>query len=138
MPGPAPKRDSERRRTNKPVTGWNRTPEGTGWRHGRVPTAPDGTTAAGKKTWKLWFASWWSWWWSPEDVPQLEIALKLWELARTDPSVAPKFQAMADALGLTPKGRYALRLLPPEDADETDGSGKPASVRRLHVVDEKG
>lgn len=132
MPGPAPKRDSERRRTNKPVTGWNKTPEG-GWQHDKVPAAPDGTTAAGKRTWKLWFSSWWAYWWALEDVPQLELALKLWERAQQDMNAAPKFQALADSLGLTPKGRYALRLLPPED-DEGEAE-QPASVRRLKVVD---
>lgn len=133
MPGPAPKLDSERRRTNKPVTGWNRTPAG-GWRHGKIPTAPDGSTADARKTWKLWFSSWWAYWWTLEDVPQLELALKMWYLAKTDPSVAPKFQALADALGITPKGRYALRLLPPEEP-EVEGDGKVATVRRLRVAD---
>jgi hypothetical protein len=132
MPGPAPKRDSERRRTNKPVTGWNKTPEG-GWQHDKVPPAPDGTSTPGKRTWKLWFSSWWAFWWSLEDVPQLELALKLWERAQQDMNAAPKFQALADSLGLTPKGRYALRLLPP-DADEAEDE-KPAEIRRLKVVD---
>jgi len=132
MPGPAPKRDSERRRTNKPVTGWNKTPEG-GWRFDKIPVAPDGTTAAGKKTWKLWFSSWWAHWWELEDVPQIELALRMWERAQSDPQAVTKFQALADALGLTPKGRYSLRLLPPDEDEGEDE--KPAEVRRLKVVD---
>lgn len=133
MPGPAPKRDSERRRTNKPVTGWNKT-EKSGWQHGKTPPVPRGLTDAGKKAWKLWFQSWWASWWTPEDVPVLELAVLLYDRSCTgDAASVSKFQALADSLGLTPKGRYSLRLLPPDGEEEE--TGELASVRRLRVTD---
>ena len=133
MPGPAPKRDAERRRTNKPATPWVKTPK-VGWQHDKVPAVPAGLTRDGAKTWRLWFGSWWASHWTPEDVPQLELALRLWDRANSgDVQAATKFQGIGTALGLTPEGRHKLRWLPPEDEEED--TSELASVRRLRVTD---
>ena len=133
MPGPAPKRDSERRRTNKPATPWVKTTK-VGWQHGKIPSVPSNVTREAGKTWRLWFGSWWASWWSPEDVPQIELALRLWDRVNSgDVQAASNFRGIAEHLGITPKGRHTMRWLAPEDEEED--TSELASVRRLRVTD---
>jgi hypothetical protein len=118
------------------VTEW-KAAETVGWRHGRVPTCPAGVSTRARKTWKLWFSSWWASFWEIEDVPLLELAIRLWDATDVDPVMVTKFQPLADKLGLTPKGRFDLRWKPPESTADKAGSvdPTPAPVRRLRVVD---
>jgi hypothetical protein len=114
---PAPKLPGQRARTNKPISDWKYAAEG-GW-DGRKPNAPVGLMPESSKAWKAWFASWWAVNWTPEDVPQLELAVRLYDAAvRGDLTAATKFQVAADSLGITPKGRASLRWLPPKGVEE--------------------
>jgi hypothetical protein len=115
---PTPKLPGDRVRTNKPITEWKNAPEG-GW-VGRKPQHPKGLMPESEKAWRAWFASWWAANWSPEDVPQLELAVRLYDLiVRGSTNEMPRFQSIADSLGITPKGRHALRWLPPSGEPET-------------------
>jgi hypothetical protein len=132
MRGPAPKPADQRHSRKKPAGEWKATPVG-GWCFDEVPEPPDGVTKAAQATWALWFQSWWAAWWLLEDVPQLELALRMWDRAQSDPMAVPKFTALARGLGLTPKDRMDLRWLRPEP--EVVEDGPRASVRRLRVAD---
>ena len=127
---PTPKLPGERARRNKPISEWKHTPDG-GWQ-GRKPVAPKGLMPESEKAWKLWFASWWAGNWSAEDVPMLELAVKQYDLVvRGNSGELSRFQALADSLGLTPKGRASLRWLPPKgEADTAYHRCPPASRTR--------
>jgi len=110
---PTPKLPGQRTRTNKPISDWKHSPDG-GWQH-PIPEAPDGLLTASVTAWALWFDAWWAVNWTPQDVPQLELAIKLYDsVQRGDTKDMTKFQTLADSLGITPKGRASLRWLPPK------------------------
>jgi hypothetical protein len=125
MSGPPPKLPGQRSaRAKKPVSDWKAAPEG-GWK-GDAPEVPVGLMPASQKAWALWFSAWWAANWTPEDVPQLELAVKLYDcVQRGDTKEMTRFQSLADSLGLTPKGRASLRWLPPTGEAETVAQATP-------------
>jgi hypothetical protein len=135
MPNP-PKDPSVRRGRNGVVTEWKKA-EQVGWRHGSTPKPPAGVTPAARKTWALWFSAWWASFWELEDVPNLELALRLWDEANARPERVTKYEPLAKQLGLTPKGRFDLRWQPPlaEQADEKPDAPSTPATPRLRVVD---
>lgn len=137
MPGPPPKPPEQRARRNKPTFEEKPSIEGKTW-EGRRPPCPPGVSAEAKRTWAAWFDAWWSQHWTAADVPQLRLALRAYDLAAEDPTQLPKFTPLADALGLTPKGRMTLRWLQPKPATGAQAS-TPAPTpggRRLRIVDD--
>lgn len=127
MSGPPPKLPGTRSSRKKPVSDWT-SPALGGWQ-GRKPTAPVGLMPESVKTWKLWFASWWAACWDESDVPQVVLAIKLYDaVQRGDMASMPKFQSLADSLGITPKGRASLRWLPPKGEAETGPVAVPDDI----------
>jgi hypothetical protein len=128
--------DPELRRNkyDKPIIEQLPSVTGRSW-EGRRPPCPKDVSAEARKTWAAWFDSWWSQHWTPEDVPQLRLALLAWDLAAEDPTQLTKFLPLADALGLTPKGRQSLRWLQPKPETTVAAAPVPGG-RRLRVVDD--
>ena len=141
MPGPPPKKDSERRRRNQPARPWQPSP-GVGWQHSeKIPKAPVGLMAESRKAWKLWFESWWASNWELGDLPQLQLAIRLHDqVGRGDTSAMAKFTPIADGLGLTPKGRGNLRWAPPasmteeEEQAQSDAEDEVAKRRQARAA----
>lgn len=139
MPGPPPKRPEERTRRAAPAHEWKPSVDGATW-EGRRPPCPPGVSAEAKRTWAAWFGAWWAQHWTDADVPQLRLALRAYDLAAEDPTQLPKFTPLADALGLTPKGRNVLRWLEPKpskpgQAEHAAAAPTPGG-RRLRIVDD--
>ena len=78
MPGVgAPPKTTSRTR-HKPIRGsWKAAP-GTGWQHGPIPDPPD-VGAKAVAVWQVWFTSWYAANWTPEYLPQIVIAIQLWD-----------------------------------------------------------
>lgn len=94
--------------------------EQAGWQHGTRPKAPSGLSSAAKRTWATWFGAWWAFWWSPEDVPVLELAIRAYDDALTDPRARATAISLLDRMGCTAKGRQDLRWAPPKDIEEPE------------------
>lgn len=74
-----------------------------------------------RKAWRMWFEGWWAAFWTPEDVPQLELCIGLFDqVVRGDTSAMTKLQPMLDRYGITPKGQQDLRWAPPAVEHEVD------------------
>ena len=110
---PSPPGTSSRQRVK-----WNHA-QALGWQHGRKPAPPPGLTEAGKRAWRSWFSSWWASFWTPEDIPGLELTMKLYDGALGGHVDVSKVVPLLDRYGITPKGRQDLRWAAPE-------SDKPA------------
>lgn len=117
--GPAP--SESRRRTNAPERGdWQASPT-AGWQHGEIPPCP----VRGKRaveTWSVWMASWFAAHWLPEDLPVLELVIKLWARAdngRASGSERSELRQLMDSCGITRKGQQDRRWTPPKAEDET-------------------
>lgn len=121
--GPAPAPD--RRRSNVPARGeWTPAP-GVGWQHGDIPPCPVKGQAA--KTWETWFKAWWAVHWTPDDLPNLGLVIKLWSrvnAGKASGSERSELRQLMDSYGLTPKGRQDRRWTPPK-ADEKPAAEDP-------------
>jgi hypothetical protein len=133
MPGPAPK--VERRRRNTPARGeWQPTPD-IGWQHGPTPKPPAGLTTVARETWRIWFGSWWAAHWTPENLPQIRTAIKLFDAyERGDAKSVTELRQWMDGIGVTPYGQQKLRWLPPAAEPVPDVSGQPGHYRHLKAV----
>jgi hypothetical protein len=128
--GPAPA--ETRQRSNEPARGdWQPAP-GSGWQHGEVPPCPV-RAAIAKQTWATWFSSWFASYWTPEDMPNLRLAIKLWHLSDTGLAKGAERTAyirLADDLGITRKGQQDRRWKRPEpDRDQRRSSTGTAPAR---------
>jgi hypothetical protein len=117
--GPAPADD--RIRPHEPGRGEWRPAPGSGWQHGDIPPCPV-RGAAARSTWDTWFRAWWAANWSPEDLPNLRLVIKLW--ARVDSGKATgsersELRQLMDSYGLTPKGLQDRRWKPPKVEEPT-------------------
>lgn len=93
---------------NKRAHPWRRA-EGEGWQHGKRPSPPSGLSAAGKRAWQTWLSAWWASFYSPEDLPGLELAAKLFDGCQSGLVDVSKVVPLMDRYGITPKGRQDLR-----------------------------
>ena len=100
---PEPPGSSDRQRTQ-----WKR-PDSDGWQFGKIPTAPRGLTADGQKAWKVWLGSWWAAFYTPDDLPGLELAVKMYDAVCAGHLDVGKAVPLLDRYGITPKGRQDLR-----------------------------
>jgi len=98
---------------NKRVHPW-KTPAGIGWQYGRKPAPPRGLTEAGKRAWRTWFASWWAGFWTPDDLPGLELTVRLFDGVQSGHVDVSKVTPLLDRYGITPSGRQSLRWAQPE------------------------
>ena len=112
-PGRKPKPPGEAVTRHKKVFEFVSAP-GVGWQHGEVPEVPSGLTAAGERAWVTWFGAWWAAFWQPEDVPALEMTVRLYDGHLAGHVDAGKVVPMLDRYGITPKGRQDLRWQPPK------------------------
>jgi hypothetical protein len=89
-----------------------------GWQHGAIPRPPTGLLPASRDAWRTWFGAWWAAHWSPEDVPGIRIAVRLFDqVQRGRFQLAGEWRQWADTYGITPKGaaeRRWLQLKKPE------------------------
>ena len=118
--GPAPKEN--RRRANVPERGEYSAVPVTGWRHGDIPPCPARSTAA-RATWASWMGSWFASHWSPEDLPNLRLVIRLWskcDAGKATGSERSELRQLMDSYGITLKGQQDRRWTPPkaEDAPE--------------------
>ena len=133
MPGPAPKQN--RRRRVPPERGeWQPSPA-TGWQHGSTPRPPVGLLPISRVTWRTWFSSWWAAHWLPENLPQINTAIKLFDaFERGDAKSVTELRQWMDGIGVTPFGQQKLRWARP-DAAATPEAAKP-TLPRLRVMGE--
>lgn len=121
--GPAP--SEHRQRSNEPARGdWQAAP-GVGWQHGEVPPCPVRAKVA-QATWLTWMHAWFASYWTPEDMPNLRLAIKLWHLSDSGQATGSERTAyirLADDLGITRKGQQDRRWKRPEpDRDQRRGT----------------
>lgn len=100
--------------------------EGEGWQHGRKPPPPSGLTDAGKKAWRTWLGAWWACFYTPDDLPGLELAVRIYDAALAGHVDVSKAIPLLDRYGITPEGRFKLRWARTEQQPTGQGSGKPA------------
>ena len=144
MAGVGPSPSENRQRANEPARGdWQPAP-GVGWQHGEIPPCPARTKAA-KETWTTWFRSWFASYWTEEDLPNLRLAIKLWELGDTGKAKGTERSAyirLADDLGITRKGQQDRRWKRPlqmvvsqaPSADHADDFDPREAFGRLRAV----
>ena len=100
---PEPPGSSDRQRTQ-----WKR-PDSDGWQFGSIPRCPNGLTADGQRAWKTWLGSWWAAFYTPDDLPGLELAVKIYDGVCAGHIDIGKAIPILDRYGITPKGRQDLR-----------------------------
>lgn len=121
--GPAPK-PNRQNKYDVPTRGDWRASPGVGWQHGDIPTCPVRSKAA-QETWQTWMRSWVAAHWSPADLPNLRLVIKLWaavDSGAVTGSERSELRQLMDSYGLTPKGQQDRRWQPPKPEDE-----KPAA-----------
>lgn len=130
--GFAPKPKAARRSRHVPVRGdWRAIPD-AGWQHGEVPKPPGRLLARTRQVWAIWFGGWYAAHWQPEDVPGLEIVIRLYDaVLRGDRTRAAELRLAMDGWGITPKGqqdrRWALpSTVEPDVEPEAEGAEEPA------------
>lgn len=124
--GAPPAPPGHAKRPDMQKQGWRVAKPG-GWQHGKRPAAPRGLTDIGKKAWRTWIDAWWASFYTPDDLPNLELAVALYDKAmQGDDKATSRYQTLADKLGLTPYGRNQLRWWPPE-GDEAKRDADPVS-----------
>ena len=130
MSAQPPKPATERRRRNKPVRGeWKAVP-GIGWQHGPLPVPPDGLMPASLLAWQTWMQAWFAAHWSPDDLPMLRKAIKLYDATeRGELHRSAELRMLADGLGITPKGQQDRRWVPPKADDVPKPAEQPAGSR---------
>ena len=159
MAGHGPPPNPKRRRRNAPARGEWQAVEGSGWQHGPIPDPPDDIGAAARKTWDTWMKSWWAVHWTPDDLPGLQIVVRLYDqcdLAFRDPTYCydgqkgtvcinrpnptTELRQMLDNYGISPKGRQDRRWTRPKDEEEAKSSPQRRQgddpYQHLRVVNE--
>jgi hypothetical protein len=132
--GPAPADD--RRRANEPERGeWQPTP-GVGWQHGELPPCP-ARGASAVETWTTWLTAWFAAHWTPADLPNLRLAIKLW--ARADGGKATgaersELRHLMDDLGITRSGQQDRRWKPPEAVHPAPARAAASPYGQLRAV----
>lgn len=99
-----------------PIRGEFRAARAREWQHGPVPKPPPGLTAESRAVWRGWFRSWVAAHWDPSDVPQLRVAIRLFDaVERGDDrrGTLAELRAWLDGYGLTPKGQADRRWMRP-------------------------
>jgi hypothetical protein len=124
--GPKPKPPGQAVHRNPVAHDWSHAPS-SGWQYGDVPECPADLNDEARKAWSLWFGSWWASFWTPADVPQIELAARLFAAAVDDVAQTPKLLPLMDKLGITPKGRQDLRWAAPK-GDEAAQEAENAAV----------
>jgi hypothetical protein len=82
-------------------------------------------------------ASWVASNWTPEDLPNLRLVIKLWAKADTAAKPGPllnPLRLLMDDLGITRKGQQDRRWKPPEGVDEGEGEAAGSAYEHLRVV----
>ena len=129
MPGPPPK--TIRRRRNVPERGDWRSSPGSGWRHGSLPAPPEGLLDATRAVWQTWMTAWYAAHWTPEYLPQLVTAIRLYdEVERGRFPQVTELRQWMDGLGITFKGQQDRRWTPPTQ-DEAAQPGPTAPADRF-------
>lgn len=137
--GPAPAKI--RRRRNAPARGdWQAAPA-LAWKHGPIPDAPGGLMPATVLVWRGWFESWWAANWTPEYIPQIAVAIRLYDsVERGNLKDATELRQAMDGIGATFKGQQDRRWQPPKSEDKPVGDQHPDTpdeadpYKRLRVV----
>ena len=131
--GPAPKPNSRTR--HKPLRGsWTPAP-GSGWRHGVVPPPPDGLLAKSRETWAAWFASWAAGHWDPDHLPDIYIAIRLFDaVERGDLTRTGELRQWMDGIGVTYKGQQDRRWLPPKADEPVKPAAEADPYGHLRIV----
>ena len=128
--GPAPA--DQRRRANAPDRGdWQSAPA-TGWQHGDIPACPVRSRAA-QAAWATWMGAWFSAHWTPDDLPNLRLVIRLWSKCDTGKATSnerTELRQLMDSYGITPKGQQDRRWTRPKDAPtaEQHPDGVPSTV----------
>ena len=144
--GPAPKPESRTR--HKPVRGeWKAAP-GIGWQHGPIPGPPSDITKRSAEVWEVWFRAWWASHWTPDYLPQIKVAIQLYDLCQlafadpiyvtgegrpvARPNPVTELRQAMDGIGVTFKGQQDRRWAAPK-ADETPAVAKPKGSPYEHL-----
>ena len=99
------------------------------------PKPPPGLLKASRQTWDSWFRAWWAAHWTPENLPQIRTAIKLFDaFERGDTKAATELRQWMDSIGVTPYAQKRLRWLPPKE-DETKATPQ-STYRDLRVIGE--
>lgn len=126
MPGPVPKKPSQRRRRNKPAGGEWQTLDGQPFA-GERPRKPGGLHAFAQSWWDAAWASPVSSQWELDDRLEVVRLVKLAERIDRDVDrpgwVDSEFRHLLDRLGLTRSGRLKNRYELPEPQDDEDDQG---------------
>lgn len=135
--GPAPKINRQNA-ADVPIRGEWQPTRGIGWQHGELPRCP----VRGRRalaTWNIWLTSWFASHWGPEDLPVLDLVIKLW--ARADSGEATgaersELRQLMDSCGITRKGqqdrRWAAPAAPAEsEPEEISAVASPYSALRV-------
>ena len=130
--GFAPKPEDQRRNAHDPIRGeWQATP-GIGWQHGEVPACP-ARSAVARQTWATWFGSWFASHWSPEDLPNLRLVIRLWAKCDSGKAIGSErteLRQLMDSYGITPKGQQDRRWQPPRSEANTAAQSAEAPATR--------
>ena len=102
--------------------------DGIGWRHGKIPAAPSGLSATARKTWRIWMGSWWASFYEAEDLPGLELLIRIYDRVLAEELDPPKLYPLMERYGITPNARINLRWAPP--------AGMPVEDAAPDVADE--
>jgi hypothetical protein len=133
--GPAPK--ATRRRANAPSRGeWAPTP-GTGWQHGDPPAPPTGLLKASRDAWATWMHAWFAAHWTPEDLPALRQAIRIYDQVERGEFVrAGELRLWLDTLGISPKGWQDRRWSPlaADPVEAPSSQTKPSRYSHLRTV----
>lgn len=134
--GPAP--SDARRRANAPERGDWTPPAGIGWQHSEeIPPCPARSPRA-RRTWSLWMGAWYAANWDPEDLPVLELTIKLWAKAdsgKATGSERSELRQLMDSCGITKKGQQDRRWKAPaiEEPDTDEQLGDVADEAYGHL-----
>lgn len=113
--GPAPKADRQNK-YDVPARGEYQATPGVGWQHGETPRCPVRSRAA-QETWSTWMGSWFAAHWTPQDLPNLRLVVKLWAKCDTGKAIGSErteLRQLMDSYGITPKGQQDRRWTPPK------------------------
>jgi hypothetical protein len=124
--GPAPKPAESRANREEPIRGeWTSHPD-HGWQHGDHPKVPAGLLKRSRDTWAVWMAAWYAAHWSPDDLPGLEIVIRLYDqVQRGEFQRATELRLAMDTYGITPKGQQDRRWAPPKPVDTPAAEPEP-------------
>lgn len=123
-----------RNKSDVPQRGEWQAAAGVGWQFGPIPKPPDGLLVASRRAWTAWFKAWFSAHWTPDDLPQLEVLIQIFDqVKRGDYPRAPELRLWFDTWGISPKGAQDRRWVRPAAPVRDDERAPTASSPYGHL-----